>query len=194
MQTIKLIAIISLLLLPGLSLAEIYKTFDEQGNVVYTDTPSESRPSEKVKLRPITPLPKPVYNYAPNSSSSPSASQSKTGAFKYQSLKISSPANDSTVRNQGNFQVKVAVVPKLQKNHKLRLLVNGEVLAGPQKSPVFSVKNMFRGSHQLQVEIIDNKRKAVKTASSTINVHRPIFKPDVKLSLLQNHNSAYAPD
>ena len=52
--------------------AEIYKTIDEKGNVIYTDMKPRDSKSEEVKLKPITPIEKiPAINSAPAASNSP---------------------------------------------------------------------------------------------------------------------------
>ena len=173
MKTITLAVTIFLAVYAISGLAEIYKTTDKDGNVVYTDTPSPSRPSEKIKLKPITPLPPAKYIAPPSPHSQKPASDSG-----YETLMITSPANDSIVRNNGNFLVNIRIKPGLQGSHKLRLLVDGEVLAGPQKGKIFTIKNMFRGTHRLQVEIVDGKGKSLMQAASVIHVQRPFVRPD----------------
>ena len=158
---------------PLASLAEIYKTTDKDGNVVYTDNPSPSRPSEKVKLKPITPLPPAEYIAPPSP-----RSQKPESDYSYETLTITSPANDSVIHNNGNVLVNVSVKPALLGNHKLRLLVDGEVLAGPQKNNTFAIENMFRGTHQLQVEIVDGKGKSLMQTASVIHVHRPFIRSE----------------
>ncbi|MGI9277100.1 MAG: DUF4124 domain-containing protein [Endozoicomonas sp.] len=174
MKTTILIVTIFLAVYAAAVLAEIYKTTDKDGNVVFTDNPSPSRPSEKVELKPITPLPPAEYVAPP----SPRNQKPEASDAGYDALAITSPTNDSVVRNNGNFLVNVRVKPGLQGSHKLRLFVDGEVLAGPQKSKTFPIENMYRGTHRLQVEIVDGKGKSLMQTASVIHVQRPFVRPE----------------
>ena len=154
----------------------VYKSVDEQGNVTYTDT-QPGKQSEEVELKPITPVkfdpPKPV-----KIQSAPPTQKKKKSEKVYSVLAITSPANDATVHNAGNFSVQVALSPELDSEHRIQLLLDGELIAPPQKTLSFQLSNIDRGTHTLRVEIISLEKKVVQSTSSTIHVHRPCVRPN----------------
>lgn len=152
--------------------AEIYKTVDEHGNTVFTDSPANRETSEVVELSTPTTFEPVTYSAPPTNQTK----QDKT-EFTYKSLKINTPAHNSTVRNSGNFSVTVKVAPTLASDHKIVLKLDGTMMGKPQRSLSFQLENVDRGTHALSVEIINSKGKMIKQASNTIHVHRTIFKP-----------------
>ncbi len=173
-----LLMVILPLVFVNLALAAIYKTVDKDGNVIFTDTRPADEPSEEVKLRPITPM-----SPAPTGRSG-SSLQGEKGESKdlYSRLDIVEPANDSTVRDQGNFTVKVATEPRIFSGHRVRLLLNGGVVGESKRKLSFDLTNVDRGTHTLTVEIVDNRRKVVQSSSSTVHVHRNVYRPAVSIN------------
>lgn len=155
----------------------IYKTVDQGGNVIFTDSRHANQPSEEVRLRPITPM-------SPAPSSQPELSKPAKNVSRnpYSNLKIIEPANNATVRNQGNFTVKIVTAPKILAGHKVRLLLDGKVVVEPRRNLTFELKNVDRGTHNLTVEIIDNQAKVIQSSGNTIHVHRNVFTPAVSIN------------
>ncbi|WP_066015929.1 DUF4124 domain-containing protein [Endozoicomonas atrinae] len=171
------LAVILPLVSVDFAFAAIYKTVDQDGNVVFTDSRPADQPSEEVKLRPFTPM-SPTPRSKPESSK-PAQKESKE---LYSNLEIIEPANDATVRNQGNFTVKIATEPRILAGHKVRLLLDGEVVGESKRNLTFELKNVDRGTHSLTVEIIDNQAKVIQSSSNTIHVHRTVFTPAVSIN------------
>ncbi|WP_257285894.1 DUF4124 domain-containing protein [Endozoicomonas sp. SESOKO1] len=155
----------------------IYKTVDQDGNVIFTDSRPADQPSEEVKLRPITPI-SPVPG---RESESLKSAQTVSREF-YSSLEIIEPADDATVRTQENFTVKIATAPKILAGHKVRLLLDGQIMGEFGRKLTFELKNVDRGTHNLTVEIIDNQANVIKSSSNTIHVHRTIYTPEVSIN------------
>lgn len=154
---------------------QIYKSIDKHGNAVFTDKPSTTRPSEPVTLEPITSLPAPANTPSPGfSAPEPAEQQDKPG---YSVFSISSPANDSTVRDNGNFTITVSVQPNLARGHRVRFFINGQAVAGPQRALSHKVENINRGTHQIRVEVVSHSGKVIRTAENTVHVQRAIFRP-----------------
>ena len=153
--------------------AGIYKTVDKHGNAVFTDKPSTNQPSEPVTLKPTTNLPSP-----PNIPSSHSAAEpTRHGKPGYNVFSISNPANDSTVRNNGSFTIKVSLQPNLDRGHRVRFFIDGQAVAGPQRTLSHKVRNMDRGTHQIRAEVVNHSGKVIQTAESTVHVQRTIYRP-----------------
>lgn len=144
---------IALCLLLGVSqsvLAQVYTYIDADGNRVFTDQPH--RNAKKVEIAPTNRVDQPTK--APSRVSKPKPAASPI--FHYQLLRILAPEPDSTIRDiEGNLNVTVSNDPELQPDHLYRLLLDSKPYGEPTRSPVFPLKNIDRGTHQLSVEIID---------------------------------------
>ncbi len=168
-----LMGVLASLLLLQNSFADIYKTTLPDGTVVYSDQPDAASPSTSEKLEEtfVPTLSFPKVNT--QRSSKKSYSRGKSG-FKYRSVSISSPKNDTTLRNTGGqLTVTVSVSPYLHPKHQLILLSNGTQVAGPTSSTEIKTTEIFRGTHTLSINIIDNKGNIVTRSNpTTIHVHQ----------------------
>ena len=144
---------IAFCLLLGVSqsvLAQVYTYIDADGNRVFTDQPR--RNAKKVEIAPTNRVDQPTKAPSRASKAKPAASP----IFHYQLLRILAPEPDSTIRDiEGNLNVTVSNDPELQPDHLYRLLLDSKPYGEPTRSPVFPLKNIDRGTHQLSVEIID---------------------------------------
>ncbi|WP_419533611.1 DUF4124 domain-containing protein [Endozoicomonas sp.] len=171
------LAVILPMILADLALAAIYKTVDKDGNIIFTDSRPADQPSEEVQLRPITPM-----SSVPTSRPGSSVSSQEESEEMYSLLEIVEPANDATVRSQGNFTVRIATEPRVLSGHRIRLLLDGDVVGESKRKLSFELKNIDRGTHTLTVEIVDNRKKVVQSSNNTIHVHRTTFKPAVSIN------------
>ena len=130
---------------------KIYKTVDEDGNVVFTDVPPKG--DDSVQEVNVT---------APNTADLGTATPpidslidpQEVESFAYRSLRITSPEHDQSVREpMGDIEVVVEVQPKLRAEHELRLLVDGAAQQVGRKSN-FVLSRLDRGTHTLQVEVV----------------------------------------
>ena len=174
MNTIKVSTALLLGLLPVLAFGAIYKTVDENGNVIFTDTKPDNQISEEVKLKPVTPLPPVTFKYR-IPVSQPEETQSSDDL--YTELAIIEPADGATVRNSGNFSVTVQTLPQLMPGHHLRLLLDGRAVDKPKRTFTFTLINVDRGSHQLQLQVMDRNNRVVQSISNTVYVQRTIVRP-----------------
>ncbi|WP_257275004.1 MULTISPECIES: DUF4124 domain-containing protein [unclassified Endozoicomonas] len=159
--------------LPGQT-SEIYRTVDKNGNVTFTDSPGANKKAEPVQLTPITSIP-------PTQTTGHSTIKVLDDHKEdiYPVFTITRPANDSTVRDNGNFTVEVSLEPRLASGHSLSLSIDGVQQGKPQRKTQFKLKNVDRGTHQLSVAILDRNGKTLKTANSTVHVQRTVFRPPV---------------
>lgn len=163
------------LAIPLVEAATIYKTVDDNGNVIFTDTRPKDQPGETVNLRPITAIPPvPIPKRMP-------ASVTASTKKKYSRLTITEPGNNVTLRNQETINVTVAISPRVQFGHTVRLRLNGTLVAESQRRLTFELKEVERGSHTLTAEIVDSGQRVLKSTSNNIYVHRAIFTPEVSI-------------
>ena len=96
------------------------------------------------------------------------------GPATYTDAAIVAPENDAAVRsNAGNLSVLVRVDPKLQKGHRLQLTLDGVSQEATHRDPVFELTNIDRGTHTLQLHIVDHAGEVVFTGSpSTFHLLR----------------------
>ncbi|QLC73440.1 DUF4124 domain-containing protein [Pseudomonas sp. LPB0260] len=155
------IALLCLSLLCCLPLqADVYTYIDAEGNRVFTDRPGTGN-AQRIQLAPSNSMP--ATAPAPPPVNAPSAPQ----APAYQLLRILVPQPDATIRDSaGNLIVTASSDPALLPGHSYRLLLDGEPLGEPSRSPVFPLENIDRGTHQLAVEIIDAQGRTLERTPS----------------------------
>src|SRR5690606_31460049 len=111
---------------PEVSGNRIYRMQDEQGRVIFTDTPPEGAQVQEIRPRQPNSMPAPPSR-APREKSPPAPA-----AAGYSTLDIVSPGHEQTFQNPHEpIPVQVNLVPPLQDGHSLRLLDNGKPLADP---------------------------------------------------------------
>ena len=152
-----LFGLLSLLALPVS--AGIYTYIDEQGNRVFTDRPG-GRAAESVDSRSINSMP--AQPTAPPATPDEAPRENK---FTYRLLEIVQPEHDTTLRNNaGELSVSVTSDPALQPGHLYRLLLDGSPIAPATSEPTFALGNIDRGSHQLIVEVVDDKGQTLQSS------------------------------
>ncbi len=169
MPTRLLTLVLLLIIAPTLALgqSEVYKTVDENGNVVFTDNPSAgSKSAQEVKIPPVNSAAPPPAIVRPAAPTSP-----QPEAAKKVSVSITSPAHEDVIpMGPGNFDVTAAVTPALKQGHQLQLLIDAEPWSEPQKSTLWSMTNVYHGSHILLVNVVDAEGQ-ILTSSEPVTVH-----------------------
>jgi hypothetical protein len=153
------------------SAAEIYRTTDEQGNVVFTDKPPAGvSTAERVELPPTNITPATVPKPTPE----PESGEPEPDTPAY-SVAIVSPADETSLpMGPGNFSVSAKAQPSPGKNEGLQLYIDGIPWGDPQQNASWALTNIFRGEHKLTVAIVDagGKQLAI-SAPIRVFVHRP---------------------
>ncbi len=155
-----LTVICSAMLFCGSVLAAVYKTIDAQGNVVYTDEPQGD--AQPVDLPPLSTIP-------PPRSLAPAKVTTGDIAVRYEALRIVTPAQDDTVRdNTGNVAVSVAVKPALNTaaGDRFQYYLDGQTEGDPRSGASTVIQGMDRGAHTLEVAVVDRSGKELKRSSS----------------------------
>jgi len=165
MRQILFILFISLSL--SLSAAsKVYKKVNPDGSVEYSDVPQDET-ARPIKLKPLQSISLPPL---PAATSKPAPAPAKP--FKYESIRITSPQDDEGIRsNNGDFTAKGELSPSLQPDleHRIQWLLDGKELPDAN-GLILNLKNVDRGTHQLQLRVIDFDGKAV-IESPTISFH-----------------------
>ena len=164
-----------LLLLPGMivttsAAAEVYKHTNPDGSVTFSDVPAKIN-AEPIKLKPsssYTPPPRPESRFSP---------EPAKAAVSYESVSITSPANDSAVRdNAGNLTIKFNARPGLISGHSYVLLMDGTNVGEGQTGSI-QLNNLDRGSHTFIVQVVDkNKKIIIQSESVVVHLQRAVIK------------------
>ena len=160
--------IIVLLLTSHLTLAEVYKKVDKNNHTSYSDT--KTKGAEEVKM-PLGQHYSPI-NVAPIENIYEDKDIAKG---EYKTVSIVQPKSEATVRNnQGLVRVDVVTDPALRERNKLIVLLYGKQMGSPQVSSSFTLTGIDRGTHTVQVIVLDPKgHELAKSAEVTFHLHRP---------------------
>lgn len=164
-----LLLVLCLLASPA-SFAQIYKTVDKDGNVVYTDNPPNDQ-AETVKLRELNTLPPEVQSH------SRSNDRSDHEEFIEYTVTIVSPKNEVVIPpGQRDLAVAISLNPSLHQDHLITYYIDGELVEETQSTSIV-IQDPPRGGRSITVEVI-NQQGDVLGASEplTVNVIRPTVK------------------
>lgn len=165
--------LILLIMMAYPAVADVYKTVDKDGHVIYSDSPASDK-AEKVQLREINTVPETqvMPNAAPVNSYPPQEEK-----ITYQ-IDIISPRAEVTIPpGQRDLAIAVNLSQPLRETHLLVYFMNGEMLEETAMTNII-VKDVPRGSHTLVVEVIDASGQSLGTSPPVIvNVIRPIITP-----------------
>jgi hypothetical protein len=133
---------------------EIFRTTDEDGNVVFTDQPpAGSTKTERIELprtntTPATPIPP---------SPEPARTPAEPELPEFQ-VAITAPPNETTIAmGPGNFSVSASVQPSLAAGASVQLLMDGTPWGEPQQATTWNLTNVFRGAHDITVAVVDEE-------------------------------------
>lgn len=138
----------------SVAFAQAYRWVDADGVVHYSDRPPPETASgaEEVVL-PTANQTRFATRALP--SRSRSADDDSNSSSIYSSISITSPSAEETLWNiEATLQVSVALSPALKPGHKLRVYFDGQPQTFPMSS--FTLDEVYRGTHNLQVEVLDN--------------------------------------
>ena len=129
--------------------AQIYKTVDENGNIVFTDQPA-SADARPLELSPLAAISDPV----PIAVRPDPALQTRDQPLRYR-ISIVSPQQDQTLWGTvGNVPVQVSIRPTLQPGHRVAIYLDGtqvdEMVGG-----IKNIGGVDRGTHQISAAVIN---------------------------------------
>jgi hypothetical protein len=151
----------------GAFAAEIFKTVDEQGNVVFSDVPpppSREDDAERVQVEPLNTFEPAV----PEATAAAPEEPEVPDVARYESVTIVAPANEETVReNAGNVSVAVALQPPLRAGDRLVLFMDGLQWPVVAQGNSFSLENIDRGTHTVGVRVLDGEGNVAAESEPT---------------------------
>ena len=160
--------IISLLLIAFavcINAETVYKTVDENGNVIFTDRPSED--AEQIKLKELQTIKNPnpaKYSHRPR------LVEDKGSLYK--TLLITNPADGSGLRsNNGNLTISISLEPPLRSGHQIIITMDGQEISKGSSLNV-PLQNVDRGAHGIGVSVVDSSGKKLTSTSSSFSLLR----------------------
>jgi hypothetical protein len=158
--------------------AAVYTYVDAEGNRVFTDQP-DIEGASRVQVRPpnVSTPEVPVKKLVPQPAAVPAEAVPPVPEpveLAYQMLRIALPEPDAAVQsNGGGLLVVLESDPPLLPGHFYRLEMDGQIQGVPNRSPVFTLEGVERGTHQLAGEIIDSKGEVLeRTPAQPVHVQR----------------------
>ncbi len=148
----KYLLISSLLLVPGLSVAEsIYKSKDEYGNTIFSDQGSEDAKKVKVQ-KPST------YDSSgflePSKGAGNQASDSQAD-MSYSVLSVTTMDGEESVReNAGNLDLFIRIEPAIYAGHSVQLIMDGEFYSSIGGTGPLTLPNVDRGTHTFELQVV----------------------------------------
>jgi hypothetical protein len=151
--------------------AGIYKTYDKNGNAVFSDAPTHDAQEVVEKPVMVVPaLPKAVIDLK---------TQPLVKILLQQSLRIIklpfpiSKPNDTLRKEDKSFMAGVTLEPPLWKEHHLQLSLDGKQIGKDAFSALIDPSVLERGQHRLEVVIVTNKKKILKTEVVDFFIQQP---------------------
>lgn len=173
----KKITVLLLALAAAVAQAEVYKSINADGEVVYSDT--RSKGSEVMNMPDL-----PTYSPPPVIPSSASPSEEAAVETEvYQDLVFLKPVDGSTVRdNQGVINAELKLTPALHNKlkHRVQFFLDGEAYGKPGYSLRSTMNNVDRGEHTLTASVLDaNGDTLISAAPVIVYLHRmTIYNPN----------------
>lgn len=164
-----------LLLLAAPASADVYRWINPDGSISFSDRPQPGAETVDTSVSKST-------HQEPASGTDTASTQERitptnpddfNDAFLglYDAFEIISPDDDATFRGTDvEVQVGLILSPALQPDHTIRALVDGQEVKGDFPKTQFVLSNIFLGTHQLKVQIIDEVGN-IQAQTPTVRFH-----------------------
>lgn len=153
--------------------ANVFTYKDAQGNVVFTDTPTNSNAQPLSSEDIGKPIVVPSRNTATQTDDKTKTDNLADQHQNYTSLEIVTPKDQETFQNQPNITVEVSTTPKLQKGDLIQIFLDSTPWSPPQPIIRFSFMRPNRGTHTLTAKLLNkNQQVLLETKPITIFVHQ----------------------
>jgi hypothetical protein len=157
-----------MLLLSSSAQADVYKSINAAGEVVYSDTPSQG--AEVLEMPEL-----PTYTPPAVTESAP-ATEAPAETAVYSELVFVKPEDDATIRNnQGviSAELKLAPALRIRSNHRIQFYLDGDLHGEPGTSLRTTMGNVDRGEHSLSASVLNSSGEAVIDSDPVIiHLHR----------------------
>jgi hypothetical protein len=154
-------SLILLALLTSSVQAGIYKTYDKNGNVIFSDVPSNE--AQEVEDKPVATVPALPRSVIDAKTKPLKDSKTATVPNSYK-VTVAGLAPQTTLRKEGKaLNAAIQLEPPLYKEHHLLVSLDGQSLGKDAFSPTIDPSKLERGQHRLEIKIIDKQQKTLQT-------------------------------
>lgn len=158
--------------------AQIYKYTDANGNTAYSSQPPDGMAAQTVELPRLNSVEtqRPGTS-APARPAAPQPTGAQQAATPYTALELTDIPSDEALRaNNGTFTVGVKIEPRLQRQHRLRLVLDGAPYGQSSNVPRLQLVNVDRGDHTLSVQALEGEKVVQQSPTVSFTVQR-VHKP-----------------
>ena len=152
--------------LPLAAQEKVYKKVYPDGTVEYSDKPIEGGELMNVPKGTVITMPKPSDFKAAETTADRKArekQEAEAHAAMYTRFEIVRPKDDEPIRsNSGDLTAQLVLEPGLVEGDRLRWKLDGNPIEGTGGLTLI-LRNVDRGTHTLQAEIVDSQGKVVKS-------------------------------
>lgn len=141
--------------------AGIYKTYDKNGNAVFTDAPSAD--AQEIEDKPIAIVPALSKSVIEEKVHALTKNATAVEPSVYQLTIANIKANDTLRKSDKAFVASISLSPPLWKEHHLQISLDGKQIGKDNFSPKIDPEALERGQHRLEVAITNNKNKVLRT-------------------------------
>jgi hypothetical protein len=146
--------------------ADVYRWTDASGQTHYSDRPQPG--AERITITVTRPASGPPGGSNLSASDQEEPEETPAPVDRYQSLTITSPAQEQVLWNiEGQLDVAAAVQPALQPGHALQFNLDGRTATTEPGSTRASFQEVFRGEHSLQVAVVDAQGRTLVASPTT---------------------------
>lgn len=159
----KYLLLLPLVIVPLVAMADIYKSVDSNGDVVFSDKPSPNATKIPVPSPNTVHLPKAPPPEAP-------IEKKKIENTDYNSLAVVSPGADETIRsNPGILDIKLKLTPKLniKAGDTVTILVDNYVMLKNTTQLSVKIPDINRGTHNVQA-LVTSKQGDILIKSDNV--------------------------
>ncbi|MEO8224472.1 MAG: DUF4124 domain-containing protein [Gammaproteobacteria bacterium] len=156
-----LLAILAL----ALGSADVYRWTDADGQSHYSDRPQPG--AQRITVT-VSPPASGAASHTAQAASPGDDANPESSPVGYQSLTISSPAQEQVLWNiEGQLDVAAAVQPGLQADHALRFYLDGRMEQAAPGAGETRFTGVFRGEHTLRVAVVDGTGRTLVSSPET---------------------------
>ncbi|MCD9499779.1 DUF4124 domain-containing protein [Photobacterium carnosum] len=177
----KLINLVSMLLLTtaasaAVATTTIYSWTDDNGVVHFSDTPGTQQ-ANTVELS-VTEVQQNIQttvidSYQADNIELISITTDIEPPLPAATVSLLAPVHQQTIRsNDGDIKVRAVSNRKLNKKLQAQLVIDGKVNGTPQTDLTWQLTNIDRGSHQIQIQLLNNGKILASSESITVYLHR----------------------
>jgi Domain of unknown function (DUF4124) len=177
----KWLILLSVLSMTTASATPAWTWVDKDGTVHFSDLPVPG--AKQIDLRDAQSFGRPTQPAA--STASTGSASSAPAADRYRTFNVTSPTQQQTLWNiGGNLPVTVQIEPALQSGQHFDVFLDGQRLNLNETSSQFTVPNVVRGLHTLQVAVFDSSgSEVVRSLATTFMVQQTsILNPNAPLA------------